>query len=164
MRGWLALAAIGCAGTGGTGAEDVLPAATDAEAAAAALTGGEAGEAEATVEDGLDLWEVDVEMPNGAELEVLLQRASGELFEIEDQVGPFDYALDPLPGQLTYAEARDRAWGVVEGEQRGWEVKLDGDRYFYEFYVSDSGSQLWEVKLWADDGEVFVTTPKDDMD
>ena len=45
-----------------------------------------------------------------------------------------------------------------------WEVKWDDGRYFYEFYVMEVGDQLWEVKLWADDGSVFVTEPKDEVD
>ncbi len=142
-----------------------LPEAAEAEQAAADLTGGTPGEAEQVVEDGHDLWEVYVTMPNGAELEVLLFVDNGELFEIKDEAGPFDYdTLDPLPGQLTYAEARDVAFGVVQGDQVAWEVKYDGGPYFYEFYIEEPGPQLWEVKLWAESGEVFVTEPKDAVD
>ncbi len=88
----------------------------------------------------------------------------GALFEVKDAAGPFDYSLDPLPGQLTYEEAQVIAQGKVEGEQVLWEVKWDDGRYFYEFYVMEVGDQLWEVKLWADDGSVFVTEPKDEVD
>lgn len=149
-----------------TGRSDVVLAeAEDAQAAAVALVGGEAGEAAEVNEDGHDLWEVAVAMDNGATLEVLLFVDDGELFEIEDTAGPFDYdALDPLPGQLTYAEARDIAFGEVAGEQVAWEVKYDDGPYFYEFYVEEVGAQLWEIKLWADSGEVFVTEAKEAVD
>ena len=45
-----------------------------------------------------------------------------------------------------------------------WEVKFDEGQYFYEFYVEEVGDQLWEIKLWADDGEVFVVEGKDEVD
>jgi uncharacterized membrane protein YkoI len=162
----LALGACGGGGddTGGTTA-DALPDAASAESAAEALVGGTASEAEAVSEDGFDLWEVYVTMPNAAEVEVLLFREDGALFEIEDGEGPFDYDdLDPLPGQLTYAAARDVAFGEVAGEQIAWEVKFSDDGYFYEFYVEQAGDQLWEIKLYADDGEVFVVEAVDEID
>jgi uncharacterized membrane protein YkoI len=164
------LAAVACGGDEGKDGTtaDVLASPDDAVAAATALTGGAADEAEEVSEDGYDLWEVEVAMPNGAELEVLLFRDSGELFEIEDLAGPFDYdALDPLPGQLTYSEARDLAFETVAGDQVAWEVKHDegGDHdYFYEFYVREVGDQLWEIKLWADTGEVYVTEAVEGVD
>ena len=143
----------------------VLADAAAAELAAVALVGGEATEAEAVVEDGFDLWEVYVTLGNGAELEVLLFAEEGALFEIFDGVGPFDYdTLDPLPGMLTYAEARDVAFAEVDGEQTTWEVKYTDEGYFYEFYVLQVGDQLWEIKLWADDGEVFVVEAVEDVD
>ncbi|RMG97353.1 MAG: hypothetical protein D6705_08875 [Deltaproteobacteria bacterium] len=144
--------------------DDALPTASEAKAAAAERTDGTPGDAERVREDGHDLWEVTVTMPNGASLEVLLFAESGDLFEIEDQAGPFDYALDPLPGQLTYAEAAAVAHGVVDGVRVAWEVKYDDGPYFYEFYIEDADAQLWEVKLWAEDGEVFATEPKDAVD
>ena len=146
------------------GDDPALPAASDAQAAAAERTAGTPGDAERVSEDGHDLWEVAVSMDNGATLEVLLFVDSGDLFEIKDVAGPFDYALDPLPGQLTYAQARDVALGVVAGDQVAWEVKWSDGPYFYEFYVEDADSQLWEIKLWAADGEVFMTEPKDAVD
>lgn len=145
---------------GGGGLED----ADAAKSAAEALVGGTAGEAEAVAEDGHDLWEVPVTMSNGAVLEVLLFVDDGALFEIKDEAGPFDYALDPLPGQLTYAEALDVAMGEVQGEQVAWEVKYDDGPYFYEFYVREAGEQLWEIKLWAESGEVFVVEGKEAVD
>ena len=145
--------------------ELALPDAASAEAAAESLVGGTAVEAEAVVEDGFDLWEVAVDMPNGAQLEVLLFQEDGALFEVFDGVGPFDYDdLDPLPGQLTYAAAREIAFGEVEGEQVTWEVKYSAEGYFYEFYVLQVGDQLWEIKLYADDGLVFVVEAVEEVD
>lgn len=154
----------GCTG-GEQGDGNVLGTEDDAKAAAVAIVGGEASEAEQTTEDGFDLWEVAVVMPNSATLEVLLFAEDGALFEVEDVAGPFDYdTLDPLPGQLTYAEARTIALGEVDGEQVAWEVKYDAGDYFYEFYVREVGDQLWEIKLWSDDGEVFDVEAKEEVD
>lgn len=160
MRLGVALAVIlGVSGCGSALDED------GAKAAAVAIVGGTANEAEETSEDGHDLWEVEVSMDNGATVEVLVFAEDGALFEVEDKAGPFDYdALDPLPGQLTYAEARDVAFVEVEGEQVAWEVKFTDDGYFYEFYVEEAGDQLWEIKLWADDGELIGVEAKEDVD
>ena len=143
------------------GPQDIT--AAEAVVTASELTGGTATEATAVTEDEHDLWRVEVSMENSATLEVLLYTDSGKLFEIADPEGPFDYDLSPLPG-LSYADAQGVAFGEVSGEQRFWEVKDTGERYFYEFYVEDSAAQLWEIKLWADDGEVFVTEAKSEID
>ena len=161
MRGVWTVPVVLLLGCGG----DAVTDATGAGEAAVAIVGGAAGDAEAVTEDGYDLWEVEVAMENGATLEVVVFADSGDLFEVKDEAGPFDYdALDPLPGQLTYDAARDVAFGEVEGEQVAWEVKYTEDGYFYEFYVMEVGDQLWEIKLWADDGEVFVVEAKDAVD
>jgi uncharacterized membrane protein YkoI len=155
---YLLMLAAGCSTT-------TLGDAAAARAAAEALTGGVASGGESAVEDNMDVWEVDVAMPNGATLEVVLRADTGDLYEIFDAAGPFDYdTLDPLPGQLSYADARAVAVGEVDGTQEAWEVKWTADGYFYEFYLREVGDQLWEVKLWADDGEVFVVEAKDAID
>jgi hypothetical protein len=155
----LAFAAlVGCS-------QAALPDAADAELRATEIVGGTASPALQIEEDGHALWQVDVAMANGAHLEVLLFVDSGELFEVKDPAGPFDYALDPLPGLLTYAEAQAIAAERVTGAQVLWEVKwTEGDRYFYEFYVREEGGQLWEIKLWSDDGMIFTVEPKDAVD
>ncbi len=137
---------------------------SDAQDAAEALTGGTARSAERTTVDGRKLWAVDVAMGNGATVEVLLFPEDGTFYKISDEVGPFDYALDPLPGKLDYGQAQTIAFDVVDGAQQAWLVKWDDGPYFYEFYIEDVDAQLWEVKLWADDGEVFATEAVDAVD
>jgi len=158
--GLLALAAAaGCSDSSTIDAEQART------AAIGLLAGGTAGEALRVEEDGFDLWQVEVAMPNAASLEVLVFADDGALFEIKDDAGPFDYdELDPLPGALTYAEARAVALERVPGSQEVWEVKLDEGRYFYEFYLREDIGQLWEVKLWADSGEIFTLAAKDSPD
>jgi len=155
--GLLALAAAaGCSDSSALDADGARAVATDL------LVSGSAGEALRVEEDGFDLWQVEVNMPNTASLEVLLFADDGALFEIKDDAGPFDYdELDPLPGALTYAEARAVALERVPGTQEVWEVKVDDGRYFYEFYLREDIGQLWEVKLWADSGEIFTLAAKD---
>ena len=153
-------------GCGDDGQSKQLASDAEARSAAEAIVGGDATDhAHLIEEDGWELWEVEVALSNGAELEVLLFADDGALFEVKDVEGPFDYdELDPLPGQLSYAQARDVAFDEVDGEQVAWEVKFDDGRYFYEFYVRDLDTQLWEIKLWADDGEVFVVEAKQEID
>ena len=155
-----ALALLGCS-------EDTLANADDAEAAALATVGsGTVSSSERVVDEGHRVWAVMVTMPNGAELEVILFAGNGELFEIKDTVGPFDYALSPLPGMSTYAEALASALDANPGTVEAWEVKLsvDDDRYFYEFYVRDDGGQLYEIKHWADDGSLLEFQAVDEID
>lgn len=136
----------------------VLSSAEEAQTEALATVGsGEALSAERVVDEGNDVWNVAVRMPNGAELEVILFAETGVLFEIKDVAGPFDYDLTPLAGMSTYAEARARVLEASPGVIEAWEVKLvpEEDRYFYEFYVRDDGGQLYEIKHWADTGELI---------
>ena len=153
------------AALGACGTDEALPAADDARRAAVNIVGGQAEQADRLVEDGFDLWEVEVAMTNGSHVDVLLFADSGDLFEVEDKVGPFNYeGLDPLPGKLTYAEARAIAQGRVMGLLEAWEVKFTDEGYFYEYYQRQDTGQLWEVKLWADSGEIFVVEPKTVVD
>ena len=136
----------------------VLGNAEDAQAAALDFVGsGSAVSAEQIVDDGFDVYQVMVAMPNGAELEVVLFVETGELYEIKDVAGPFDYDMTPLPGHDSYATARGRVLEATPGTIEAWEIKLlpDQDRYFYEFYVRDDGGQLYEVKHYADTGEMI---------
>ncbi|MCA9620965.1 MAG: PepSY domain-containing protein [Myxococcales bacterium] len=168
-RAWLVGLALGLGlglvACGGDETGTTPPTAEEAEKKAGELVGGTASGAEQVQEDGHSLWEMKVAMDNGATLTTYLFADTLELFEIKDLDGPFDYdGLDPLPGMLTYSEARAIAFETQAGTQRAWEVKYDDGPYFYEFYVIDSSEQLWEIKLWADTGEVFVTEPKSAID
>ncbi|MEZ4335429.1 MAG: hypothetical protein R3B82_02280 [Sandaracinaceae bacterium] len=148
----LALAfAAGCA-------NPVLGSSADANARAIEIVGsGEAISAEQIVDDGFDVYEVMVRMANGAELEVLMFVDTGELYEVKDFTGPFDYDMTPVAGSDSYSTARGRVLEGTPGTVEGWEIKLlpAEDRYFYEFYVRDDGGQLYEIKHYADTGEMI---------
>jgi hypothetical protein len=142
-----------------------LPDASDATLRAEEIVpDGDALTAVPLEEDGFRLWRVDVAMPNGAHLEMVLFESDGLLYKIEDHDGPFDYALDPLPGQLTYEDAVEVATSAVAGPVIAWKVKWTGGSYFCEVYVRDESAQLWEIKLWADTGEIYAMEEKDAVD
>ena len=145
----------------------VLGSAADAQARALEIVGsGDPVSAEQVVDGGFDVWQVMTRMPNGADLEVLLFVDSGELFEIKDVAGPFDYDLTPVADADSFSVARTRVLDATPGTIEAWEIKLipSESRYFYEFYVRDDGGQLYEVKHYADTGEMISYQAVERMD
>jgi hypothetical protein len=108
-------------------------------------------------------WVVPVRVSNGATLNVEVERTDGTVDEIKDVSGPFDYDLpSPLNGLITFTEAKVAVDKVKPGELVQWEVKPPTSEY--EFYVRDSLSLLWEVKLDAASGTIRSVTAKDKPD
>jgi uncharacterized membrane protein YkoI len=121
--------------------------ADDAKARATAVVPGTVQSAEQKEDEGNQVWLVKVKVQNGAVIEVYLL-ASGDLQELKDFVGPFDYEHTPVAGQLKYTEARAKAFALKQGAVVAWEFTREAANEFqYEFYVRDAEEKLWEIKL-----------------
>jgi uncharacterized membrane protein YkoI len=139
--------------------------AAEAESLAEARTGGTAGAAQLETEDGVEFWSIEVTMSNEATLSVAVIRDSGVLREVKGREGPFDYELSPLDGMLSYAEALAKAKTYQEGELEAWYMKLGADgAYFFEYYLRAEDTQLWEVKVTPDTGELIEKEAKSAID
>ncbi len=136
------------------------------------------GDAQSAEKEG-PLYVVEVAMANGAKVTVELNAETGDLVEIEDKKGPFDYEIKPGMGFLTYSKARDLALEQAGEEVVAWNLRAasvaadsdsedeesaaPGEDFRYEFYVG-AGNDLWEVKLDAKDGKVQSVETKDAID
>jgi len=120
---------------------------------------------EATVDGALPVWAARVRVPNGALLQVELDRDYGSLFLVEDEAGPFTYELAPaVAGQLSFGEAKTKALAAKDGAIVAWNLKLKSPAYRHEFYVRDSAQQLWEIKLASTTGEIQSVEAKAAID
>lgn len=138
----------------------------DAEQAkqkATAIVPGTAFYAQDINEGDEKLFDVRVRIASGQEVKVVLFRADGALDEIEAEEGPFDYDLPaPVGGMMTLAQARAKAFETKAGNVEVWE--FHAEKREYEFYVRDSSTQLWEIKMAGDSGAVSTVEKKDKPD
>ncbi len=128
-----------------------------------------AGDAQNAQKEG-ELYVVEVAMENGATVTVELNAETGDLVELEDKQGPFDYEIKPGMGFVTYGKARDLALAEAGEKVVAWNLRAasstsaDSDSedeessaasedFRYEFYVRE-GDKLWEVKLDATTGKI----------
>ncbi len=92
---------------------------------------------ELEVENGVRIWEVRVELQNGARVKIHYLAESGALKEAEGYAGPFDYQLDPGGGLLPYARAREIALHARNGQILSWKLEEDesDNRWEYRFFI-----------------------------
>lgn len=92
---------------------------------------------ELEVEDGRQVWEVRMELQNGARIKIHYLAENGQLKEAEGYVGPFDYQLNPGMGLLAYAEARTIALNARNGQILSWKLEEDesDNRWEYRFFI-----------------------------
>lgn len=108
-------------------------------------------------------WVVSVAFQSGATVDVEITRTTGIVEEIKGEERPFDYEIPaPKPGLMTFSQAKAKALGVQAGNIELWEVKPPSN--LYEFYVRDEASQLWEIKMSADKGDLQSKEKKDKPD
>lgn len=147
---------LGCSSTsnssGDAGATAEIDAAKAKQIASAAVPG-TASEPRKLDEGEEHRWIVSVAFPSGATVDVEITRSTGVLEEITGEERPFDYDIPaPKPGQMTFAQAKDKALAAQAGNVEVWEVKPPSN--LYEFYVRDAAEKLWEIKMSADKGEI----------
>jgi uncharacterized membrane protein YkoI len=110
-------------------------------------------------------WVVKVKHANGATLEVEFEKATGNLVEVKDFKGPFEYELTPMTGVLKYTEARGKATTSKPGKVEAWKFESEDGKKQYEFYVRASANErLYEIKMTADKGDITATVEKEKVD
>ncbi len=162
----LAISTTACSSGSTTGSDaGVEISQNDARTKAASLVSGEVQAVTETTEDNVRLWNVSVKVANGAVIDVMLERASGKLFEIEDKKGPFDYTISaPDTGLLNYLDAKTKAFAVKSGNLVAWNIAWQGTALRYEFYVRTLDSQLFEIQLKGDTGDTISVEEKNAVD
>lgn len=137
----------------------------EAKTVALAVVPGTVESSLAALEDTLPVYEVKVRLASGSAIYVWVHRGDGALYGMADEIGPFEYELAaPQPGLLSYSAAKAKAFAVKQGTQVAWNLKDKGGAFRHEFYVRDTGGQLWEVKIKSTTGETLSVEAKDAVD
>lgn len=148
---------------GGAGAEsdDSLPQVAVPDSivakALALVPGATVTEAETEVEHGIVVFQVKLQAKTGGEVEVQLL-ASGALFEIEGEKGPFDYDVNPGTGIVSFSAARTAALAAKAGTIKVWELERDANGTWYYYFRLDTAEGNWEVEIGADGAVLFSRT------
>jgi hypothetical protein len=135
--------------------------ADEAKAKATALVPGASvlGVERETPADEPVLLVVKLKLSNGAIIDAEYVAKDGSLFELKSETAPFDgYDITPHAGVLAYSKAKSKALETKAGTVEVWEFAATKTQW--EFYVRDSATHLWEIKMAAADGSVTSVQEK----
>lgn len=99
-------------------------------------------------------WRIYVKTSEGAVVKFRISENPYAIEKIEGEHGPFTYNIDPGNDRITFAAAKEIALGNVDGEVEAWELFMSGDKWIYEFEISNVNGET-EVKIDAYTGEVL---------
>lgn len=120
-------------------------------------------EIERSQERGIDVWEVEIELPGGAELDFYISRDLFEVVEIEGDEVNLPYELDPGDNFITLAQAVAVAESALGDRQLtfdDWELSFDDGRWVYEF-ETERPDDL-EIYVHAETGDLIGVYDDDD--
>lgn len=113
--------------------------------------------------EGTDVHQVvAMTMPGGGAIEVVLMAETGAIDEVKGSKGPFDYEIKPRAGVVAYTKAKATVLGEKKGTIEQW--AFENGKNFWEFYVRDADTKLWEIKVSAIEGAVLSTEEKQKAD
>ena len=99
-------------------------------------------------------WKVKIETANGAHVYFGFNE-EGELVNIEDPEGPFDYNVEPAMDLISFNAAKEIALDTGDEELKGWELEMDNEgNWFYKLFIVVNNEEI-TVKINAVTGEVF---------
>ncbi|MDA0195964.1 MAG: PepSY domain-containing protein [Bacteroidetes bacterium] len=94
-------------------------------------------------------------------MEISIVSELGKIIEIEGQIGPFDYSLDPEGDFISLEEALEKALKEVKGgEIERWELEIEEDnKWEFEIHITNDEGR-WEVEIDAFTGLVIKIKKK----
>lgn len=113
-------------------------------------------ETEEDEERGLTIVKFQIQLDGDAFIEFSLIVELGRILEIEGQLGPFEYDIEPGGSFIGLQEAIQTALGEISGgEIERWELELEEDnRWEFEIHVvNDEGR--WEIEIDAFSGRII---------
>lgn len=101
------------------------------------------------IERGIPVWEVEIELSNGGDIDFYISKDLLEVVKIEGDDDFEGIEVNPGGDFITLSEAVAAAKNTYNGEIEEWELELDnGTSWMYEFEFEDDGAY--------DDPEVHV--------
>jgi len=123
-----------------------------------AIFDGEVQETEIEEEDNTNLWKVKVQNTDGSVLDIYWTVDTENLYKLEGVQGPYDYAVNPGMGLITFGSAKTIAISAVKNDNLiDWELKQNDDfveKWVYEFDIDDEGVTT-TVYVDAENGDVL---------
>ena len=114
------------------------------------------GEVAKTEKEGGDIvyWKIKIETADGAHIYIGFDQ-EGNLRNIEDNEGPFDYNIEPGMDLISFAEAKEIALDTGDETLVGWELESDDTgEWFYKLKITVNNEQSI-VEIDALTGEVI---------
>ena len=101
-------------------------------------------------------WDVIIMTPVGSTLKVEFAQATGDLLEIEGEVAPFDYEVNPGMGLIPFSQARQIALAEASGEIQEWILKVDAITGIWTYRLKiDVNGQVEDLRIDAATGAVL---------
>jgi uncharacterized membrane protein YkoI len=114
---------------------------------------------------GIEVWEVEIELPDDEELEFYISKELFEVVKIEGEEinGSPAYEIDPGDNFVTLAQALNTAYAILESqpEIEEWELSFDEGTWLYKFEIEEE--EDIEIYVNAETGE-FIGIYDDDED
>ena len=104
------------------------------------------------------IWKLYIESESGAIVEFKILEDPLELIEMEGEIGPFDYDIDPGEAFISLREARDIALSLTDGELLAWEFEpehSDGHVFMVYELIYTMDDEKFEILIHAETGEIL---------
>ena len=104
------------------------------------------------------IWKIYIQSESGAIVQFKILEDPLELIEMEGEIGPFDYDIDPGEAFISLREARAIALTLINGELLAWEFEPEHSNghvfMVYELrYIM--GDEKFEILIHAETGEIL---------
>lgn len=114
-------------------------------------------EKSATVEEGIESWEVKIQNSAGATVAFYWNRQNTNLVKINGSQGPFDYSINADSGLLNFSTAKTLAIGAVKNDQIAtWTLQQENmfdDLWTYTFFFLPPSDR--QVYIDAESGDIL---------
>ncbi len=117
------------------------------------------------IERGIPVWEVEIELTNGGDLDFYISKDLLEVVKIEGDDDFNGININPGGNFISLAQAVNAAKQAYNGEIDDWELELDnGTRWVYEFDFEDDSTNNDDVEVYVDafTGNVIAVYTDDD--
>ncbi len=114
---------------------------------------------------GLQVWEFEILLSNGAIMEIVIVPELSKVLMVEGNDGPYEYTIEFGDTFISLENAFDIALDAVEsGEILRWELELEEENIWEFEVIIENDFGIFEVEVKAVDGTVLkIKTEEDEL-
>ena len=117
------------------------------------------------VERGIPVWEVEIELPNGGDIDFYISKDLLEVVKIDGDDDAYGVEVNPGGDFIALSQAVNAAKVAYEGEIEEWELELDdASRWRYEFEYDDDDVEVYVDAFTGGIIAVYLDDEDDDDD